>query len=125
MQHFMLCAGDRVQRQRVRAGGVRQGTTLDPQLNTLDIEQPSNESCISSCCLQVIVFSDNVYALEAYAKALRKPFIYGKTSHSERTQVRVKGVCVCRIRFLAVAGLVAATHWYRVLWHCSLRQDKL
>ncbi|KAF6251089.1 hypothetical protein COO60DRAFT_1629131 [Scenedesmus sp. NREL 46B-D3] len=36
---------------------------------------------------KVIVFSDNVYALEAYAKALRKPFIYGKTSHSERTQV--------------------------------------
>lgn len=36
---------------------------------------------------KVIVFSDNVYALEAYAKTLNKPFIYGKTSHGERTQV--------------------------------------
>jgi superfamily II DNA or RNA helicase len=60
-------------------GGVRQGATLDVQHN----------SCLYSSCLQVIVFSDNVYALEAYAKALRKPFIYGKTSHSERTQVRI------------------------------------
>lgn len=36
--------------------------------------------------LQVIVFSDNVWALETYARALNKPFIYGKTSHHERTQ---------------------------------------
>lgn len=36
---------------------------------------------------KVIVFSDNVYALEKYATALGKPFIYGKTSHSERTAV--------------------------------------
>jgi DNA excision repair protein ERCC-3 len=36
---------------------------------------------------QVIVFSDNVWALETYARALNKPFIYGKTSHGERTQV--------------------------------------
>jgi hypothetical protein len=46
-------------------------------------------SVSSICFVQVIVFSDNVYALEVYAKALRKPFIYGKTSHSERTQVRL------------------------------------
>jgi len=32
------------------------------------------------------VFSDNVWALETYARALNKPYIYGKTSHSERTQ---------------------------------------
>jgi superfamily II DNA or RNA helicase len=50
---------------------------------------PLNLCCCCCCCCQVIVFSDNVYALEAYAKALRKPFIYGKTSHSERTQVKV------------------------------------
>jgi DNA excision repair protein ERCC-3 len=37
--------------------------------------------------LQVIVFSDNVWALETYARALNKPFIYGKTSHHERTQI--------------------------------------
>eukprot|EP00879_Flechtneria_rotunda_P000696 GHRR01000813.1.p1 GENE.GHRR01000813.1~~GHRR01000813.1.p1 ORF type:complete len:1479 (+),score=656.13 GHRR01000813.1:508-4437(+) len=36
---------------------------------------------------KVIVFSDNVYALEAYARALNRPFIYGKTSHQERTMV--------------------------------------
>lgn len=35
----------------------------------------------------MIVFSDNVWALETYARALNKPFIYGKTSHTERTAV--------------------------------------
>lgn len=33
------------------------------------------------------MFSDNVWALEKYARALNKPFIYGKTSHTERTQI--------------------------------------
>lgn len=51
----------------------------------------SADCCIRAVCLvhrvQVIVFSDNVWALEAYARALNKPFIYGKTSHMERTQV--------------------------------------
>lgn len=42
------------------------------------------------CPCQVIVFSDNVYALETYAKALKRPFIYGKTSHAERTQACVQ-----------------------------------
>jgi hypothetical protein len=37
--------------------------------------------------LQVIVFSDNVWALETYARALNRPFIYGKTTHHERTQI--------------------------------------
>ncbi|KAI9901877.1 hypothetical protein N3K66_003694 [Trichothecium roseum] len=36
---------------------------------------------------KIIVFSDNVWALEAIAKKLKKAFIYGKTSQSERLQV--------------------------------------
>ncbi|KAJ3208266.1 hypothetical protein HDU67_006921 [Dinochytrium kinnereticum] len=34
---------------------------------------------------KIIVFSDNVFALLHYARRLNKPFIYGKTSHEERT----------------------------------------
>jgi DNA excision repair protein ERCC-3 len=33
---------------------------------------------------KVLVFSDNVFALKAYAIALGKPFIYGSTSDAER-----------------------------------------
>jgi DNA excision repair protein ERCC-3 len=33
---------------------------------------------------KIIVFSDNVYALEVYAKKLMKPFLYGGTSNAER-----------------------------------------
>ena len=36
---------------------------------------------------KVIVFSDNIFALREYATRLRKPFIYGATSHQERTRV--------------------------------------
>merc|ERR1712045_232958 len=36
---------------------------------------------------KVIVFSDNVFALKHYATLLRKPFIYGPTSQSERIQI--------------------------------------
>ncbi|KAI8850699.1 P-loop containing nucleoside triphosphate hydrolase protein [Chytridium lagenaria] len=36
---------------------------------------------------KIIVFSDNVYALLHYAHRLKKPFIYGKTSHEERTVI--------------------------------------
>ncbi|KAI8910656.1 P-loop containing nucleoside triphosphate hydrolase protein [Powellomyces hirtus] len=36
---------------------------------------------------KIIVFSDNVYALEYYAKKMDKPFIYGKTSNLERSAV--------------------------------------
>ena len=32
-------------------------------------------------------FSDNVFALKHYATLLRKPFIYGPTSQSERIQI--------------------------------------
>ena len=33
------------------------------------------------------MFSDNIFALREYATRLRKPFIYGATSHAERTRV--------------------------------------
>lgn len=36
---------------------------------------------------KIIVFSDNVFALKAYALYLRKPFIYGPTSQQERMLV--------------------------------------
>ncbi|GAQ80913.1 putative Xeroderma pigmentosum group B protein [Klebsormidium nitens] len=36
---------------------------------------------------KIIVFSDNIFALREYAHALRKPFIYGPTSHTERSRV--------------------------------------
>jgi ERCC3/RAD25/XPB C-terminal helicase len=36
---------------------------------------------------KIIVFSDNIFALRAYAERMRKPFIYGKTGHAERTRV--------------------------------------
>ncbi len=36
---------------------------------------------------KIIVFSDNVYALEAYALKLKKPFIYGSTPQHERMQI--------------------------------------
>jgi len=36
---------------------------------------------------KIIVFSDNVFALEHYAKAMRKPYIFGGTSNKERQEV--------------------------------------
>ncbi|KAI9294628.1 DNA repair helicase rad25 [Neoconidiobolus thromboides FSU 785] len=36
---------------------------------------------------KIIVFSDNVYALQAYALKLKKPFIYGATSQLERIRI--------------------------------------
>ena len=36
---------------------------------------------------KIIVFSDNIFALREYATALRRPLIYGETSHAERTRV--------------------------------------
>merc|ERR1719447_1878865 len=36
---------------------------------------------------KIIVFSDNVFALKHYAKTLKRPFIYGPTSQSERIQI--------------------------------------
>nr|CAD1836947.1 unnamed protein product [Ananas comosus var. bracteatus] len=36
---------------------------------------------------KIIVFADNLFALTAYAMKLRKPMIYGATSHNERTRI--------------------------------------
>lgn len=36
---------------------------------------------------KIIVFSDNLFALREYATKLKKPFIYGATSHHERTRI--------------------------------------
>ena len=36
---------------------------------------------------KIIVFSDNLFALEAYARKLNRPMICGPTSHAERTRV--------------------------------------
>ncbi|KAL6936583.1 probable DNA repair helicase RAD25 [Hanseniaspora guilliermondii] len=36
---------------------------------------------------KIIVFSDNVYALQEYALKLQKPFIYGSTPQSERMKI--------------------------------------
>ncbi|PRQ56854.1 putative DNA helicase [Rosa chinensis] len=36
---------------------------------------------------KIIVFADNLFALTEYAMKLRKPMIYGATSHAERTKI--------------------------------------
>ncbi|KAJ4956482.1 hypothetical protein NE237_013265 [Protea cynaroides] len=36
---------------------------------------------------KIIVFADNLFALTEYAMKLRKPMIYGATSHQERTRI--------------------------------------
>ncbi|KAJ3221487.1 hypothetical protein HK099_003465 [Clydaea vesicula] len=36
---------------------------------------------------KIIVFSDNVFALQHYAMVLNKPFLYGATTHEERSKV--------------------------------------
>ncbi|CAI9099957.1 OLC1v1036860C1 [Oldenlandia corymbosa var. corymbosa] len=36
---------------------------------------------------KIIVFSDNIFALEKYALKLNKPMIHGKTGHAERTKI--------------------------------------
>jgi DNA excision repair protein ERCC-3 len=36
---------------------------------------------------KIMVFSDNVFALSHYAIALKKPFLYGQTSHEERKRI--------------------------------------
>ncbi|KAG2590929.1 hypothetical protein PVAP13_5NG455500 [Panicum virgatum] len=36
---------------------------------------------------KIIVFADNLFALTTYAMKLRKPMIYGATSHAERTRI--------------------------------------
>ena len=36
---------------------------------------------------QIIVFSDDIFAIREYATKLRRPFIYGGTSQHERTRI--------------------------------------
>ena len=36
---------------------------------------------------KIIVFSDNIYALQTYAVALKKPYMYGPTSGKERENI--------------------------------------
>lgn len=36
---------------------------------------------------KILVFSDNVFALEHYAKTMGKPYIYGGTAHEERSRI--------------------------------------
>ena len=36
---------------------------------------------------KIIVFSDNLFALREYANRMRRPFVFGGTSHAERTKV--------------------------------------
>lgn len=36
---------------------------------------------------KIIVFSDNIFALREYATRMKRPMIYGKTPHAERTQI--------------------------------------
>ena len=36
---------------------------------------------------KIIVFSDNLFALQHYARALKRPYIYGETSHEERQHI--------------------------------------
>ena len=48
---------------------------------------PGCLSCVQVRGDKIIVFSDNIFSLRNYAVVLKKPFIYGGTSHAERTRV--------------------------------------
>ena len=39
---------------------------------------------------KIIVFSDNIFALREYAVRMKRPMIYGGTSHNERTRILSK-----------------------------------
>ena len=39
---------------------------------------------------KIIVFSDNIFALREYAVRMKRPMIYGGTSHQERTRILSK-----------------------------------
>eukprot|EP00834_Sanchytrium_tribonematis_P007120 NODE_600_length_5523_cov_0.389749.p2 type:complete len:671 gc:universal NODE_600_length_5523_cov_0.389749:250-2262(+) len=55
---------------------------------------------------KIIVFSDNVFALEVYAKKLRKYYIYGGTATREREEVlsRFRNDPTCNTIFLSKVG---------------------
>jgi hypothetical protein len=68
-----------------------------------------------------------VYALEAYARALRKPFIYGKTSHAERTHVlgMFKNEADHNVVFLSKVCCKICCWWLRFLDITSNLQQQL
>ncbi|XP_042033986.1 general transcription and DNA repair factor IIH helicase subunit XPB1-like isoform X2 [Salvia splendens] len=55
---------------------------------------------------KIIVFADNLFALTEYAMKLRKPMIYGATSHPERTKIleAFKTSCDVNTIFLSKVG---------------------
>lgn len=55
---------------------------------------------------KIIVFSDDVYALEFYARKLMKPYLYGGTSNAERQEIlqRFRDSDKCNTIFLSKIG---------------------
>ncbi|KAF3770474.1 DNA repair helicase RAD25 [Cryphonectria parasitica EP155] len=55
---------------------------------------------------KIIVFSDDVYALEFYARKLMKPYLYGGTSNAERQEIlqRFRDSSECNTIFLSKIG---------------------
>lgn len=55
---------------------------------------------------KIIVFSDDVYALESYARKLMKPYLYGSTSNAERQTIlqRFRDSPQCNTIFLSKIG---------------------
>lgn len=67
---------------------------------------------------KVIVFSDNIFALREYALKLKKYFIYGPTSHAERTRILYlfKHNPEVNTVFLSKVG-------NGICWHYNLRME--
>lgn len=55
---------------------------------------------------KIIVFSDDVYALEFYARKMMKPYLYGGTSNAERQEIlqRFRDSSECNTIFLSKIG---------------------
>lgn len=80
---------------------------------------------------KIIVFSDNIYALEIYAKKLMKPVLYGGTSISERQEILdyFRNSPACSTLFLSKIGdtsldLPEATVLIQVSAQYGLRQQE-
>jgi hypothetical protein len=76
------CRAPRPSRMGVRASG---GPAAAPRLRCCRRGRARARAQVRGD--KIIVFSDNIFALREYAQRLRKPFIYGGTSHQERTRV--------------------------------------
>jgi DNA excision repair protein ERCC-3 len=92
---------------------------------------------------KVIVFSDNIFALRELATKLRKPLIYGETTHGERTQVLAAfknspttntiflskvgaGACMGRMHGAHAWGAcMGRMHGARLVWGCGCRWWKV